>query len=219
MENHEREEIKDFASDTLYPLFLHCAHMLGRGHHHCTASHPSQHRILSLLSEKESIPQQELLEILDIRASSLSELLSKLEDKGLITRTKPDHAKRNVNVEITDLGAAVAEEHAQHKEEAAQELFASLSEEEQKTLAGLLEKLFMTGTDGIMETEKDITAVIIMKDTERVTAADVTAGERPPSPSWELSAPGGMLNKVTSDIKKQETAMNLSFIAVPAFIV
>jgi DNA-binding MarR family transcriptional regulator len=142
MENHEREEIKDFASDTLYPLFLHCAHMLGRGHHHCTASHPSQHRILSLLSEKESIPQQELLEILDIRASSLSELLSKLEEKGLITRTKPDHAKRNVNVEITDLGAAVAEEHAQHKEEAAQELFASLSEEEQKTLAGLLEKLF-----------------------------------------------------------------------------
>jgi hypothetical protein len=35
----------------------------------------------------------------------------------------------------------------------------------------------MTGTDGIMETERDITAVIIMKDTERVTAADVTAGE------------------------------------------
>lgn len=136
------KETKDSVSEHLYPLFLHCAHMLGRGHHHCTASHPSQHRILSLLSEKESIPQQELLEILDIRASSLSELLSKLEDKGLIVRTKPDHAKRNVNVEITDLGAASANEYAAHKEEAARILFGSLTEEEKKTLDGLLEKLF-----------------------------------------------------------------------------
>ena len=136
------KKAKDFASDSLYPLFLHCAHMLGRGHHHCTAAHPSQHRILSLLTEKNSMTQQELLEILDIRASSLSELLSKLENKGLIIRRKPDHVKRNVNVEITDLGAAAAVEHARHKEETARVLFGSLTEEEQKTLAGLLDKLF-----------------------------------------------------------------------------
>lgn len=137
-----KEESKNFTSDTLYPLFMHCAHIIGRGHHRCPAMHPSQHRVLSLLAGKDFMTQQELLEVLDIRASSLSELLSKLEDKELISRTKPDPSKRNVNVEITDLGAAVAEEYAQHKEAAAQALFGSLSEEEQETLAGLLHKLF-----------------------------------------------------------------------------
>ena len=53
---------------------------------------------------------------------------------------------------------------------------------------------FMTGTDGIMETERDITAVIIMKDTERVTAADVTVRENPIT-IMETVRTARMLNK------------------------
>ncbi|WP_312426770.1 MarR family winged helix-turn-helix transcriptional regulator [Lacrimispora sp.] len=131
----------NLVSEKLYSLFLRCSHALSRGHHQNTGMPPSQQRILSLLASGDKITQHDLLDIMQIRAASLSELLTKLEGKGLITRTKTDGTKRGIDVEITDLGEAVVSEYTHNQQEATTELFSALSEDEQRLLVQLLSRL------------------------------------------------------------------------------
>lgn len=132
---------KNIASEKLYSLFLRCSHALSRGHHLENGIHPSQWRILSILAQTGEMAQRDLLEVLQIRAASLSELLSKLESRGLIIREKEAANKRNVNVELTELGRMVIDENANAQYETAQELFSMLSLNEQQHLIEVLEKL------------------------------------------------------------------------------
>ncbi len=128
-------------SEKLYSLLLRCSHALSRGEHQRGGMHPGQWRILSLLAANGAVAQRELLDIVQVRAASLSELLSKLENKGLITRAKGEGDKRNVLVELTELGEMVIAENAHNQRKTASELFALLSTEEQNKLAELLGKL------------------------------------------------------------------------------
>ncbi|TCS78729.1 MarR family winged helix-turn-helix transcriptional regulator [Pectinatus cerevisiiphilus] len=128
-------------SEKLYSLFLRCSHALSRGHHQSGGMHPSQQRILSLLASSDKITQHDLLDILQIRAASLSELLTKLESKRLINRTKAANNKRSIDVEITDLGEAVAAEYADSHQAVTTKLFSVLSEDEQQLLVQLLSRL------------------------------------------------------------------------------
>ncbi|AMP20022.1 hypothetical protein AZF37_01465 [endosymbiont 'TC1' of Trimyema compressum] len=133
-------ENKD-VSQKLYTLFRRCSHSLSRGHQYGGSMHPSQFRILMLISKKESVTQGELLAIMGIRAASLSQLLCKIERKGLISRSKDLEDKRSVVISITDLGEAVLKESMNDQQTKFKELFSSLSEEEQFNLSNLLEKL------------------------------------------------------------------------------
>ena len=141
--NNKNEQIieKNIVSEKLYSLFLRCSHALSRGHHHENGIHPSQWRILSILAQTGEMAQRDLLEVLQIRAASLSELLSKLESRGLISREKETGNKRNVNVELTELGKIAIDENANAQYKTAQGLFSILSIEEQQHLAEALEKL------------------------------------------------------------------------------
>lgn len=141
MNNNFTDKAPNLVSEKLYSLFLRCSHALSRGHHQNTGMHPSQQRVLSLLASSEKITQRELLDIMQIRAASLSELLTKLEGKGLISRTKADGTKRGIDVEITDLGEAVVSEYAHNHQEITNEMFSALSEEEQRLLVQLLSRL------------------------------------------------------------------------------
>ncbi|SHH85374.1 DNA-binding transcriptional regulator, MarR family [Sporobacter termitidis DSM 10068] len=127
--------------ERLYILLLRCSHALSRGHHHELAAHPGQWRVLSFLAANGATAQRELLEAVQIRPASLSELLAKLESKGLITRAKDEDDKRSAVVELTALGRAVIDENAGRQQSFAAELFSPLSAEEQEQLAGLLDKL------------------------------------------------------------------------------
>ena len=127
-------------SQKLYMLFRRCSHGLCRGHQQAGVIHPSQLRTLMLISKKESVTQGELLEIMGIRAASLSQLLGKIERKGLISSVKDPGDKRSVVISITDLGEAVLKESIAEEEAKANGLFSPLSEEEQLQLSELLEK-------------------------------------------------------------------------------
>ena len=128
-------------SERLYSLLLRCSHGLSRGEHLREGMHPGQWRLLALLAQKGTVTQQELLDIVQIRPASLSELLSKLEYKGLITRTKDENDKRTVVVQITEHGKTIVEENVHYHRETADQLFSSLSEEERGQLTELLGKL------------------------------------------------------------------------------
>lgn len=100
-----------------------------------------QGRILRILSETGTMTQRELTERLGIQPGSASEVIGKLEKAGLIQRTASEADRRTADITLTEAGKAQAAEQAAQRQDRNREMFASLTEEEKKTLLTLLEKL------------------------------------------------------------------------------
>jgi DNA-binding MarR family transcriptional regulator len=97
-----------------------------------------QERILDVLSKEGDIPQRDLGHLLHIQPGSLSEILAKLENKGFITREQDSADRRIIMVRITEEGKNQTGIEGEDKK---MDFFSSLTEEEKKTLADLLDKL------------------------------------------------------------------------------
>ncbi len=113
----------------------------GRYLHPRPADKNRQKEILVFLSENGTIPQRELTKCLKIKPPSVSELLRKLEYADLIRRVPNEHDRRNMNIELTNLGLAIAKEYSKNSKEHEQELFIVLTTEEKEELILLLDKL------------------------------------------------------------------------------
>ena len=133
--HHERKWQDAENSDDLSVLMGKCGHHVakhsGRGQ--------GQDKILRILAEEESISQRKLQEILDIKPGSISEILTKLEDKGLILREKSETDKRAVIIRVTEKGKAVVAKKTDQRSR--EDLFNCLAEDEKETLRILLKKL------------------------------------------------------------------------------
>ena len=93
--------------------------------------------ILSILVGREDLSQRELQQMLGIQPGSMSEIVSKLEKKGLLTREKGEDRRGNL-LRITEAGRQAIPTVARMDED---ELFQALDEQERTTLSGLLRKL------------------------------------------------------------------------------
>ena len=73
-------------------------------------------RLIFLLSKEDSMTTSELIEKMDLRPSSMSELLTKLENKGLITRSQSESDKRvnlvSLSEKARNIQDKISEEHA-----------------------------------------------------------------------------------------------------------
>lgn len=112
---------------------MKCGHILM----HKTGKKRGQENILDILSQYDSISQKKLQEILAIEAGSLSEILSKLEQRDLITRYKDNQDKRKSIISLTQKGI----DKAQHKKSNDEDLFDMLDEKERKQLDETLDKV------------------------------------------------------------------------------
>lgn len=138
-ENCTREKCGEvnlvYDKDNLYSLMRTCGRYLylrsGKG--------AGQGRILAILMNRKKMTQKELQDILRIQPGSMSEILAKLEEKGLIRRGKDDEDKRRCILELTDAGAEAAR--LQEKQEDGHPTFGVLKEAEQEELKKLLGKL------------------------------------------------------------------------------
>lgn len=101
----------------------------------------SQKRILIILNEVGSITQRDLTERLGIKPGSASEILSKLENAGYISRTMSEADRRTANILLTEKGVQAAMEAAGQRSRRHVEMFSCLSENEKTELLVLLEKL------------------------------------------------------------------------------
>ncbi|MCD8341611.1 MAG: MarR family transcriptional regulator [Clostridiales bacterium] len=119
-------ELMEYAS-----RFIH--HYLGRG--------KGQGRILYLLNRDGAMTQQELQGMLHIQSSSTSEILTKLETAGFITRQRDEADKRRCIVAITPAGIADLTEHEAARQERRAMLYDSLTPEEEAELVRILTKL------------------------------------------------------------------------------
>ena len=100
--------------------------------------HTGQEHILKLLSENGTMSQKELQDFLEVRPGTISETLAKLERYELVKREKTEDDSRALNVSLTYKGKRKVHELKQLEEE---NLYSSLTEEEQNNLKDILYKL------------------------------------------------------------------------------
>ena len=110
----------------------------------------SQARLLELISRQGSIDQKELLAMFPVRAASMSQLLRKLENQGLISRPRQEDDMRRSNVEITEAGRAEAQARDSRLCDNLDQFFNCLTIEERHTLKAILVKL----TENLLEALK-----------------------------------------------------------------
>lgn len=96
-----------------------------------------QAKILSILKDQPTISQKDLIAQLDMKPQSASELIKKLENKGLILREKSTEDKRVFLIELTDLGKIESEKGSEFQPIALN----ALTLEEKKQFNNILDKL------------------------------------------------------------------------------
>ena len=105
----------------------------------------SQALVLSILAGRDALSQRELQQMLGIQPGSLSELLSKLEAKGYMTREKAEDRRGNL-LRITDAGRDAIPNADELPED---DPFSILSEDQQNQLAALLRTLLAHWADAL----------------------------------------------------------------------
>ena len=115
---------------------MKCGHILM----HKTGKNRGQEKILDILSKKTSISQKELQDILGIEAGSLSEILSKLENNGLIFKQRDEKDKRKLIIQLTDKGTHITK----YKKNNDEDMFDMLNETEIQQLNDILDRILST---------------------------------------------------------------------------
>ena len=101
----------------------------------------SQKKILILLNEVGKITQKKLTKKLRVKSASSSEILSKMEDSGLIKRTDSKKDKRTMDIKLTKEGKKEAVLAKDQMDDLHSEMFSCLSTTEKEQFLSILEKL------------------------------------------------------------------------------
>ena len=122
--------------------------MAGRLMHHRPGAGAArgQQLILSILAGREGISQRELQQMLGVQPGSMSEIVSKLEKKDLVSREKGEDRRGNL-LRITDAGRQMIAGSTPTADDAA---FEALDASERETLARLL-RVLLTDWAGRLE--------------------------------------------------------------------
>jgi DNA-binding MarR family transcriptional regulator len=143
----EEKNLRPASSEDLDGLFHRIAKLMARGRHRGGHGRHTQRRVLSILLEQGPTSQSELLEMLDVRSSSLSEVLGKLERHGWITRERSENDKRVFLVSATEEARGLGAESGGGRRECSDGIFACLNDEERAQLFHLMEKIVASVED------------------------------------------------------------------------
>ncbi|AKP64062.1 transcriptional regulator [Levilactobacillus koreensis JCM 16448] len=117
-------------------------HQPGMGGHGGPNGGRGQMRLLQLLHHaKNGMTNADIAEILDIRPSSVSATISRLEDMGLAERVPSKADKRAVIVKLSDRGQEMFDQYDQRVDGLSEKIFGGLDADEQAALERLLTKL------------------------------------------------------------------------------
>ena len=139
--NQDNNDSPPLVSEGLGMLFHRTARLMARAYHRRDHAHHAQNHVLSIIREHGSINQGELLEILDVRSSSLSEVLGKLELNGLITRARNEKDRRSFVVTATEQAETAPTSLGDSEQESSNALFSCLDDTEREQLRNILEKI------------------------------------------------------------------------------
>lgn len=136
--------MKSNNTDKLYTALHRLGRQLHRSAHrlgHMEGKYREQSRLLLLIAENDGIIQRDLAEMMDVRPSSMTEMLSKMEQLGLVVRKPDENDQRVMHIFLTEQGKHTAENSKQAHEKLTEKMFESLTEEEIDELIRLTEKL------------------------------------------------------------------------------
>lgn len=139
IENKKTEENELSTDEKIIKYLRFCARFLK--HYGGGKGSGSQRRVLLMLHRHGAMTQRDILDRFGTRASSLSELLSKLEAKEYIIKTRNETDRRNYDVSITSAGLEALEEMESEYKLTTTELLADINPEDKEILSKLLEKL------------------------------------------------------------------------------
>lgn len=117
--------------------------------------HRGQHKLLATLLKQDGLSQRDLVQEMDIRPSSVTELVGKLEQAGLVRKEEDANDKRITNIFLTDTGRDQATKIVQTRNAVEEDFFDALNDEEKAQLSGLLEKITASLKEKTAESEED----------------------------------------------------------------
>ncbi|MBR0514464.1 MAG: MarR family transcriptional regulator [Clostridia bacterium] len=102
---------------------------------------PAAGRLLECVAENNGVSSRELCEMLDIRPSSLSEMLARAESEGWITRTTDEEDRRIQRVALTEKGSTAVTQMREAREADYEKKTACFTEEEKAQFCTLINRL------------------------------------------------------------------------------
>lgn len=115
--------------------FAHRSLAYGRGQYR------EHSRFFRIIAEHDGIIQRDLAEEMDVRPSSMTEMLAKLEGLGLVARSPDERDQRVQHIHLTEAGKAIAERSETDTSALTDQAFAGLTEDEIATMLVLTRKL------------------------------------------------------------------------------
>ena len=109
--------------------------------------HPREFGLLTVLSKRPGITQQELASLARVDPSSMVAVLDDLEQRGVAERRVDPEDRRRRAVFLTDKGEEQMRVLQREARKSAKQFLAPLSEDERATLNALLRKLAGLGSD------------------------------------------------------------------------
>ena len=102
----------------------------------------SEYSVLMIIAANNNITARRVGNMLAIAAPNLSTLIERLRTRGLINRIQSEADKRAINLSLTDHGGQIVQEAEQLSAKLKTNEAPKLSAAEQKTLLGLLQKIY-----------------------------------------------------------------------------
>ena len=102
---------------------------------------PAVGRLLVCAADNPGVSSRELCELLDLRPSSLSEMLSRAEADGFLTRSVDETDRRVQHITLTEKGRRAVEEMEAARNQEARQKAACFTEEEKQQFCALCDKL------------------------------------------------------------------------------
>ena len=102
---------------------------------------PAVGRLLACVAENPHVSSRDLCEILDLRPSSLSEMLARAESEGWITRTVDDADRRVQRVNLSEKGKSFIEKMEAARQKDLERKTSCFTEEEKAQFCALCDRL------------------------------------------------------------------------------
>jgi DNA-binding MarR family transcriptional regulator len=102
---------------------------------------PAIGRILVCAAKNAGVSSREMCELLDVRPSSLSEMLARAEADGLLTRTVDEEDRRVQRITLSEKGSRLVTEMETARDRDAQKKTSCLTEAEKEQFCNLCNKL------------------------------------------------------------------------------
>ncbi len=102
---------------------------------------PAVGRLLACVAENPHVPSRDLCEVLDLRPSSLSEMLARAESEGWITRVTDENDRRIQRVDLSEKGRNLIVKMEEARRKDLERRTSCFTEEEKAQFCALCDKL------------------------------------------------------------------------------